>query len=76
MAAAQQYHEASAQVKIFEAQKKEAQATIMQYLDDASFLALPDNSGFSFKAYEKHHEPKGAWVENCRPLLPVKKVRK
>lgn len=68
------WRERDAVAKAAEKEAKAMKATLMSYADTASYLALPDGTGISFKAHEVHHEAKDAWVETRRPFTFVKKV--
>lgn len=73
-ALAEMYRKLKAEIKERESALTVAQSALMQYADDASYLAMPDGSGFSFKAHEKVHKAKAPYIEKCRPFLMIQKV--
>lgn len=72
--AAQRYDEAHAAVTRAEKDKDAAKAAIMQAIGDATFVVLPDGSGFSWKHQVTEYDPQPARTVETRVLRRVKKV--
>lgn len=68
------FDEMSARAKEVEKAKEIAKAKIMQAIGDATFLVMPDGSGFSFKTQESHFEAQPARTSETRVLRRVKRV--
>lgn len=72
--AASIYRDATARISELEKSKTAAQAVLLREIDDNTYLALPDGSGFTCKTQVSNFQAQEARTVETRVLRSVKKV--